>query len=206
MSALAPWLLSVLRIVTALLDIPHGTSKIFGFPRAGSGATVELYSLLGLAGSLEMVGGALILVGLFTRPVAFVLSGEMAFAYFMAHAPRNLHPLLNQGELPILFCFIYLYLAFAGAGPLISACARNLSASGVFVQTGADVSVGAVVDLKLGLPDRDRPVGVQAKVVHRVVGSGPSALWSEPGVGLQFIGGDDSFRGRLDRYLTAIAR
>jgi len=118
MSALAPWLLSVLRIVTALLDIPHGTSKIFGFPRAGSGATVELYSLLGLAGSLEMVGGALILVGLFTRPVAFVLSGEMAFAYFMAHAPRNLPPLLNQGELPILFCFIYLYLAFAGAGPL----------------------------------------------------------------------------------------
>ena len=118
MSALAPWLLSVLRIVTALLDIPHGTSKIFGFPRAGSGATGELYSLLGLAGSLEMVGGALILVGLFTRPVAFVLSGEMAFAYFMAHAPRNLHPLLNQGELPILFCFIYLYLAFAGAGPL----------------------------------------------------------------------------------------
>jgi len=118
MSALAPWLLSVLRIVTALLYIPHGTSKIFGFPRAGSGATVELYSLFGLAGSLEMVGGALILVGLFTRPVAFVLSGEMAFAYFMAHAPRNLHPLLNQGELPILFCFIYLYLAFAGAGPL----------------------------------------------------------------------------------------
>ena len=118
MSALAPWLLSVLRIVTALLYIPHGTSKIFGFPRVGSGATVELYSLFGLAGSLEMVGGALILVGLFTRPVAFVLSGEMAFAYFMAHAPRNLHPLLNQGELPILFCFIYLYLAFAGAGPL----------------------------------------------------------------------------------------
>jgi putative oxidoreductase len=118
MSALAPWLLSVLRIVTALLYIPHGTSKIFGFPRAGSGATVELYSLPGLAGSLEMVGGALILVGLFTRPVAFVLSGEMAFAYFMAHAPRNLHPMLNQGELPILFCFIYLYLAFAGAGPL----------------------------------------------------------------------------------------
>ena len=118
MSALAPWLLSVLRIVTALLYIPHGTSKIFGFPRAGSGGTVELDSLLGLAGSLEMVGGALILVGLFTRPVAFVLSGEMAFAYFMAHAPRNLHPMLNQGELPILFCFIYLYLAFAGAGPL----------------------------------------------------------------------------------------
>src|SRR5207249_4928366 len=99
------------------------------------GATVELSSLLGLAGSLEMVGGALILVGLFTRPVAFVLSGEMAFAYFMAHAPRNLHPLLNQGELPILFCFIYLYLALAGAGPLSldrlpNRCGRDLDRVG----------------------------------------------------------------------------
>jgi putative oxidoreductase len=118
MSALAPWLLSVLRIVTALLYIPHGTSKIFGFPPVRGGATVELQSLLGLAGCLEIVGGTLILVGLFTRPVAFVLSGEMAFAYFISHAPRNIHPLLNQGEVPILFCLIYLYLAFAGAGPV----------------------------------------------------------------------------------------
>jgi putative oxidoreductase len=116
MSGLAPWFLSVLRIVTALLFIPHGTSKIFGFPSVG--ATVELQSLLGLAGILEMAGGTLILVGLFTRPVAFVLSGEMAFAYFTSHAPRNIHPLLNRGEVPILFCFIYLYLAFAGAGPV----------------------------------------------------------------------------------------
>jgi len=116
MSGLAPWLLSVLRIVAALLYIPYGTSKIFGFPRVG--ATVELQSLLGLAGGLEIVGGTLILVGLFTRPVAFVLSGEMAFAYFISHAPRNIHPLLNHGVVPILFCFIYLYLAFAGAGPL----------------------------------------------------------------------------------------
>src|SRR5437762_12270412 len=117
MSALAPRLRSVLRIVTALLDIPHGTSKIFGFPRAGSGATVELYSLLGLAGSLEMVGGALILVGLFTRPVAFVLSGEMAFAYFMAHAPEGALPLLNGGELAVVYCFVFLYFAVAGGGP-----------------------------------------------------------------------------------------
>jgi len=118
MSALAPWLLSVLRIVTALLFIPHGTSKLFGFPPVRGGATVDLYSLLGLAGILEIVGGTLILVGLFTRPVAFALAGEMAFAYFISHAPRNIHPLLNQGEVPILFCFIYLYLAAAGAGPL----------------------------------------------------------------------------------------
>jgi len=118
MSGLAPWLLSVLRIVAALLYIAHGTSKIFGFPPVRGGATVDLQSLLGLAGGLEIVGGTLILVGLFTRPVAFVLSGEMAVAYFMSHAPRNIYPLLNQGEVPILFCFIYLYLAFVGAGPL----------------------------------------------------------------------------------------
>ena len=91
MSALAPWLLSVLRIVTALLYIPHGTSKIFGFPPV-RGATVDLYSLLGLAGTLEIVGGTLILVGLFTRPVAFVLAGEMAFAYFISHAPPVTEP------------------------------------------------------------------------------------------------------------------
>src|SRR2546427_12814698 len=116
MSALAPWLLSVLRIVTALLDIPHGTSKIFGFPRAGSGATVELMSLLGLAGVLELVGGALILVGLFTRPVAFVLSGFMAVAYFMAHAPQGFWPIINRGELAVVYCFVFLYLAAAGGG------------------------------------------------------------------------------------------
>lgn len=109
-------MLSVLRIVVALLYIPHGTSKLFGFPRIPGGATVELYSPLGLAGTLEMVGGALILLGLFTRPVAFILAGEMAFVYVMAHAPRNVLPLLNQGEVPILFCVIYLYLAVAGGG------------------------------------------------------------------------------------------
>jgi len=117
MSGAAPWLLSVLRIVTALLYILRGTSKIFGFPPVRGGA-VDLQSLLGLAGGLEIIGGTLILVGLFTRPVAFVLSGEMAFAYFISHAPRNIYPLLNQGEVAILFCFIYLYLAFAGAGPV----------------------------------------------------------------------------------------
>jgi putative oxidoreductase len=112
----APRLLSVLRIVAALLYLLHGTSKLFGVPPTASGATVHLASRLGAAGLIEVVGGALILLGLFTRPVAFVCAGEMAFAYFLAHAPRGLVPLQNQGELPILFCFIFLYLAAAGAG------------------------------------------------------------------------------------------
>src|SRR5436189_6071490 len=117
-SVWTPRLLSVLRIVVAALFLQHGTAKLFHVPHVASFDNLQLMSLIGLAGILELAGGFLLLIGLFTRPVAFVLSGEMAFAYFMAHAPRNLHQLLNQGELPILFCFIYLYLAFAGAGPL----------------------------------------------------------------------------------------
>jgi putative oxidoreductase len=97
--------------------VQHGTSKLFGVPPAGKGATVELFSRLGAAGVIEIVGGTLILLGLFTRPTALICSGEMAFAYFLAHAPRGPLPLLNQGELPVLFCFIFLYLAAAGGGP-----------------------------------------------------------------------------------------
>ncbi len=112
-----PRLLAVLRIVTAFLFIQHGTTKFFGFPGAMP-EPVALFSLLGLAGALEIVGGTLLIIGLFTRPVAFILSGEMAFAYFMAHAPQGgvLAPTLNQGEPAVLFCFIFLFLAFAGAG------------------------------------------------------------------------------------------
>jgi putative oxidoreductase len=113
----APRLLSVLRIVAAFLYLLHGTSKLFGVPPTPSGATVQLFSRLGAAGAIEVVGGGLILLGLFTRPTAFVCAGEMAFAYFLAHAPRGLVPLQNQGELPILYCFIFLYLAAAGPGP-----------------------------------------------------------------------------------------
>jgi putative oxidoreductase len=113
----SPRLLSVLRIVAAFLYLHHGTSKLFGVPPARTGATVELFSRLGAAGVIEIVGGTLILLGLFTRPAAFICSGEMAFAYFLAHAPRGPWPLLNQGELPVLFCFIFLYLAAAGGGP-----------------------------------------------------------------------------------------
>ena len=113
---LSPHALGVLRIVTALLFIEHGTMKLFGFPAAMEGGNVALFSLIGLAAILELVGGALLLVGLFTRPVAFLLAGEMAVAYWMAHAPQNVFPILNGGESAILFCFVFLYLVFAGPG------------------------------------------------------------------------------------------
>jgi putative oxidoreductase len=114
----APYLRSVLRIVAAFLFIAHGTQKLFAYPVTEPRSPVPLASLLGVAGVLELVGGALLLLGLFTRPVAFLLSGEMAVAYFMAHAPRGFWPLLNGGEAAVLFCFVWLYLAAAGAGPL----------------------------------------------------------------------------------------
>jgi putative oxidoreductase len=113
----APWLLSVLRIFTALTFMTHGTQKLFAFPVTEPRPTVELFSLFGLAGVLETFGGLLLLVGLLTRPVAFLVSGEMAVAYFMAHAPRGFWPILNGGEVAALFCFIWLYVAAAGPGP-----------------------------------------------------------------------------------------
>jgi putative oxidoreductase len=113
----APPLLSVLRIVATFLYIAHGTQKLFGWPADEPQQTVALMSLPGLAGVLETFGGLLLLLGLFTRPVAFVLAGEMAFAYFMAHAPRGFWPILNRGELPVLFCFLFLFFAAQGPGP-----------------------------------------------------------------------------------------
>lgn len=115
-STWAPRLLSILRIITGLMFLQHGTQKILGFPATGK-PIVNLLSLSGTAGLLELIGGTLIILGLFTRPVAFILSGQMAVAYFMVHAPESLYPVLNRGELAILFCFIFLYLAAAGAGP-----------------------------------------------------------------------------------------
>ncbi|MFO1048309.1 MAG: DoxX family protein [Geminicoccaceae bacterium] len=114
--AWAPQMLSILRIMSALLYIEHGTQKLFGFPASERG-TVELFSLFGLAGVLETFGGLLLLIGLFTRPVAFVLSGMMAVAYFMAHAPNSFFPVNNGGDAAILFCFVFLYLFTAGPGP-----------------------------------------------------------------------------------------
>jgi putative oxidoreductase len=111
----APRVLSVLRIVAALIFFEHGSAKLLGFPP--SDFSPEVMSLPWIAGVLEIVGGGLLVVGLFTRPVAFVLSGLMAVAYWMAHAPQSPYPLLNGGDAAILFCFVFLYIAFAGGGP-----------------------------------------------------------------------------------------
>jgi putative oxidoreductase len=113
----SPYLLSVLRIVVAFTFISHGTQKLFAFPVLEPRNPVPLSSLLGMAGLLELVGGLLLFLGVFTRPVAFLLSGEMAVAYFMAHASRNFWPILNGGEVAVLFCFVWLFLAAAGPGP-----------------------------------------------------------------------------------------
>jgi putative oxidoreductase len=107
-----PIILSVLRIVVGLLFVEHGTSKLFGFPDAGP----PLQGLMLVAALLEGIGGLLIVVGAFTRIVAFILSGEMAFAYFMAHAPQGFFPLVNHGEGAVFYCFVFLYFAFAGGG------------------------------------------------------------------------------------------
>jgi putative oxidoreductase len=115
-SAWAPRMLSVLRIMTGLLFIEHGTQKFFSFPVRAT-PMPELTSLIGVQGCLELVGGLLIVLGLFTRPVAFILAGNMAVAYFMAHYPKALFPVLNGGDAAILYCFVFLYLCVAGAGP-----------------------------------------------------------------------------------------
>jgi putative oxidoreductase len=111
-----PYILSILRIVVGLLFLEHGLSKVFNFPAPSP--VPSLSGLLILAAILETIGAALFLAGAFTRIVAFILSGEMAFAYFMAHAPRSFYPLVNGGELAVIYCFIFLYFAFAGGGPL----------------------------------------------------------------------------------------
>jgi putative oxidoreductase len=114
LSRYRPQALGALRIMTALLFIAHGTQKLFGFP--ASQMDGSLPTMLLVAALLELVGGILVLIGLFTRPVAFILSGQMAVAYFMAHAPSNFFPALNGGDAAILFCFIFLYLFVAGPG------------------------------------------------------------------------------------------
>ena len=115
----APQFRSILRIVCGLLFIPFGTMKLFAWPMGmpPNNATAQLLSQVGIGGVLELVGGVLILIGLCTRPVAFVLSGEMAVAYWQFHAPMGFWPMMNQGQPAILFCFIFLYLSAAGAGP-----------------------------------------------------------------------------------------
>jgi putative oxidoreductase len=114
-----PYLLSILRILAAFLFMQFGTAKLFGIPAPimPGGGTAPAGSLAWFAGVLETFGGFLLLIGLFTRPVAFLLSGEMAVAYFKGHAPQGFWPVLNQGSPAILFCFLYLYLSAAGPGP-----------------------------------------------------------------------------------------
>jgi putative oxidoreductase len=114
----APYLHSLLRFVAGLLFLEHGTGKLLGFPAGLPFIDKMPTGLLYFTGAVELIGGALIVIGLFTRPVAFVLSGFMAAAYFMAHFPRNFFPAINGGEPAILFCFVFLYLAAAGAGPI----------------------------------------------------------------------------------------
>ena len=111
----APRVLSILRIVAAILFFEHGTAKLLGFPVTDR--SPEFLSLGWIAGALEVIGGPLLILGLFTRPVALILSGQMAVAYWLAHAPQSVYPLLNGGDAAILFCFILLYLVFAGPGP-----------------------------------------------------------------------------------------
>ncbi len=115
LSKYSPIALGVLRIVVALLFIEHGTQKLFGFP-VPFPMPGDLPPLLMTAALLEVVGGLLVLVGLFTRPVAFVMSGLMAFAYWMMHAPSSVFPVANGGDAAILFCFAFLYMVFAGGG------------------------------------------------------------------------------------------
>ena len=114
----APYALAALRIATALIFMAHGTQKLFGFPAPPQGGLPAAFSLYWVGGVLELVGGLLILLGLFTRPVAFVLAGEMAVAYWMFHFPRNFYPLLNGGDASILYCFVFLLLVFTGPGAL----------------------------------------------------------------------------------------
>jgi len=117
--ARAPYLLSVLRLVAAFLFMQFGTAKLFAFPAAimPGGGTAPIASLAGIAAILETFGGLFLLLGLFTRPVAFIVAGEMAVAYLYGHAPHGFWPVLNQGSPAILFCFVWLYISAAGSGP-----------------------------------------------------------------------------------------
>ena len=110
-------MLSILRMMTGLLFLQHGLSKLFGFPHMAQFDQLQLFSLVGLAGVIEIVGGVLVVLGLFTRAAAFIVSGEMAVAYFMVHAPRGFFPEANGGDSAVLYCFVFLYLFAAGPGP-----------------------------------------------------------------------------------------
>lgn len=146
--SLPPYLLSVLRIIVAFLFMQFGMAKWFAFPAAimPDGSTVSLGSLASVAAVLETVGGLLLLIGLFTRPVAFVLSGQMAFAYFIGHAPMGFWPVLNQGTPAILFSFVWLYISAAGPGPFSLDALRK---SGEPKESQSDMSIPTSTDRRL---------------------------------------------------------
>jgi len=113
-----PTVLSLLRFMSGLLLMQHGTAKLLGFPVMANFANLQITSMPGIAGIIELIGGALLVVGLFTRGAAFIASGMTAVAYFMVHAPKGFYPILNGGELAVLYCFVFFYLMFAGGGPI----------------------------------------------------------------------------------------
>jgi putative oxidoreductase len=127
LAAWKPQALSIFRIIAGLMIIEHGMAKLIGFPAVPAFAHLQPLSLLGAAGFIELIGGALLIIGLWTQPAAFILCGEMAVAYFTVHFPRGFFPLVNGGTLAIAYCFSFLYLATAGAGPwsLDAAMKRN---------------------------------------------------------------------------------
>jgi putative oxidoreductase len=125
---LAPWqpqLLSVLRFMAGLEILQHGTAKILHFPAVAQMANVQIGSLAGVGGLIELIGGTLMVIGLFTRPTAFILCGFTAVAYFMVHASQSFFPLVNKGELAVLYCFVFLYIFAAGPGPWSIDAARG---------------------------------------------------------------------------------
>lgn len=124
-AAWAPRLLSIVRIMSGLLFLQHGTAKLLGFPAGAVPANFNLMSMPGYAGMIEFVCGILLVIGLFSRPAAFIASGMTAVAYFMVHAPMGFFPILNRGELAALYCFVFLYLAAAGPGPWSIDAARR---------------------------------------------------------------------------------
>lgn len=128
LNAWSPRVLSVLRIISALLLLQHGTAKYFGLPYVSFFDNLQPMSLIGIAGIIELLFGALLLIGLYSRFSAFILSGHLAAVYFIGHAGKGFFPLLNGGEVAVLFCFVFFYLAFAGPGPWSVDALRNKAA------------------------------------------------------------------------------